>query len=154
MKYNRHTADIKWLYRYYNTQPAEIKEYIYPIASESINIILGNEYVLCGELYSLLIKDAAIDLLSRVELFVTRLKQYDKQTVLAELGNIGITEFQTIFEENKRPRFTINEINKAILDAFVEQNWIAGYEEDEKRQGYYKIKKRSDKEKTEEVALL
>jgi hypothetical protein len=154
LKHNRHSADIRWLYQHYNTQPAEIKEYIYPIASESINIILGNEYALCGELYSLLIKDASINLQSRVELFLTRLKQYDKQSALAELKNIGITEFQTIFEENKRPRFTINEVNKAILDAFVEQNWIAGYEEDEKRQGYYKIKKWSNRSKNDDIALL
>ena len=154
LKHNRHSADIRWLYQNYNIQPAEIKEYIYPIASESINIILGNEYALCGELYSLLIKNPSINLQSRVELFLTRLKQYDKQSALAELKNIGITEFQTIFEENKRPRFTINEVNKAILDAFVEQNWIAGYEEDEKRQGYYKIKKWSNRSKNDDVALL
>ena len=47
-----------------------------------------------------------------------------------------------------------NEINKAILDAFVEQNWIAGYEEDEKRQGYYKIKKWSNRSKNDDIALL
>lgn len=153
LKHNRHSADIRWLYQHYNTQPAEIKEYIYPIASESINIILGNEYALCGELYSLLIKDASINLQSRVELFLTRLKQYDKQSALAELKNIGITEFQTIFEENKRPKFTINEINKAILDAFVEQNWIAGYEEDEKREGYYKLKKANNSAKMDPALL-
>lgn len=154
LKCNRNTADIKWLYQYYNTQPAEIKEYIYPIASESINIIVGNEYALCGELYSLLLKDVSINLQSRVELFLTWLKKYDKQSALSELKNIGITEFQTIFEENKRPRFTINEINKAILDAFVEQNWIAGYEEDEKRKGYFKLKKWSNRSKIDDIALL
>ena len=142
------------MYQHYNTQPAEIKEYIYPIASESINIILGNEYALCGELYSLLIKDAFINLQSRVELFLTRLKQYDKQSALAELKNIGITEFQTIFEENKRPKFTINQINRAILDAFVGQSWIAGYEEDEKRKGYYKLKKWLNNGKIEKIELL
>ena len=154
LKCNRNTADIKWLYQYYNTQPAEIKEYIYPIASESINIIVGNEYALCGELYSLLIKDASINLQLRVELFLTRLKQYDKQSALAELKNIGIAEFQTIFEENKRPKFTINEINKVILNAFTDQNWIAGYEEDEKKQGYYKLKKWSNRSKNDDIALL
>lgn len=154
LKNNRHTADIKWLYQHYNTQPAEIKEYVYPIASEGINTILSNEYLLCGELYSLLIKDNSISLRSRVELFVSRLKQYDKQSALAELANIGITEFQTIFEENKRPKFTICEINRAILDAFTERKWIAGYEEDEKRQGYYKLKKWSNRSKNEDVALL
>jgi hypothetical protein len=154
LKHNRHSADIRWLYQHYNTQPAEIQEYIYPIASEGINSILANDYLLCEELYSTLIKDASIDLLQRVELFVTRLKQYDKQNALAELENIGITEFQTIFEENKRPKFTINEINKVILEAFVEQNWIVGYEEDEKRQGYYKIKKWTSRNKNDEVSWL
>lgn len=154
LKHNRHTADIKWLYQHYNTQPAEIREYVYPIASEGINTILSNEYPLCGELYSLLIKDNSIILLPRVELFVKRLKQYDKQSALAELANIGITEFQTIFEENKRPKFKIHEINRAILDAFTERKWIAGYEEDEKRQGYYKLKKWSNRSKNEDIALL
>ncbi len=154
LKHNRHTADIKWLYQHYNTQPTEIKEYIYPIASESINIILGNEYTLCGELYSLLIKDTSINQKSRVKLFLTQLKQYDRQNALAELKNIGITEFQTIFEENKRPKFTINEINKTILDAFVGQGWIAGYEEDEKRKGYYKLKKWLNNGKIEKIELL
>ena len=154
LKHNRCATDIKWLYQYYNTQPTEIKEYIYPLALEAISIILANEYPLCDELYATLIKDASIDLLPRVELFVNRLKQYDKQNALVELGNIGITEFQTIFEENRRPRFTINEINTVILDAFEEQNWIAGYEEDEKRQGYYKLKKWSNRSKNDDIALL
>ena len=153
LKHNRHTADIKWLYQHYNTQPTEIKEYIYPIASENINIILGNEYALCGELYSLLIRDTSINLKSRVELFLTRLEQYNKQNALAELKNIGITEFQTIFEENKRPKFTINETNKAILYAFTKRNWIAGYEEDEKRQGYYKLKRAKNSTKTDSALL-
>ena len=101
-----------------------------------------------------MIKNPSINLQSRVELFLTRLKQYDKQSALAELKNIGITEFQTIFEENKRPKFTINQINRAILDAFVGQGWIAGYEEDEKRQGYYKIKKWTSRNKNDDVSWL
>ena len=154
LKYNRHTDDIRWLYQYYNNQLAEIKEYIYHIASESINIILENEYTLCGELHSLLIRDTSIDLHSRVELFLTRFKQYDKQSTLDELKNIGVTEFQNIFEEKRRPKCTINKTNRAILDAFAERNWIAGYEEDEKRQGYYKLKKRSNRRKNDDVVLL
>ena len=63
-------------------------------------------------------------------------------------------EDETIFGENKRPKFTINEINEAILDAFAEQHWIAGYEEDEKRKGYYKLKKWSNRSKNDDIALL
>ena len=62
------------------------------------------------------------------------LKQIDEGLTLLDLG-----KYSKIFDERSRPKFEIGSESKKLLGAFQKNGLIYDYEEDQNREGYYKI---------------
>lgn len=55
------------------------------------------------------------------------------------LPSLDLTNYVRIFDERSRPKFEISSESKKVLGAFQKKGLIYGYEEDQNKEGYYKI---------------
>ena len=55
------------------------------------------------------------------------------------LVSLDLPNYVRIFDERSRPKFEISAESKNLLGAFQKKGLIYGYEEDQNKEGYYKI---------------
>ena len=55
------------------------------------------------------------------------------------LALLDLTNYIKIFDTQSRPKFEISDESKKLLGAFQKNGLIYDYEEDQNREGYYKI---------------
>ena len=60
---------------------------------------------------------------------------------------INLLQYKKIFEAKKRPKIEITTENQLLLEAFKNEKYITNYEEDSKKQKFYKITKHKPNKK-------
>ena len=75
----------------------------------------------------------------KIYIFVKNIYVQNEDSIRCMLDKLSLSEYKKIFDKKKRPRFTVKEENKLILDAFAQRGFIANYLIDERNPRYYKI---------------
>lgn len=76
---------------------------------------------------------------TKIELFIAMLPTLNEELIKDNLSLLGLTSYLKLFDTRSRPKFEINTTNERLLTAFKENNWIYDYEENNEKDGYYKI---------------
>ncbi len=79
----------------------------------------------------------------KVEIFIAMAENQKREQAVIILNKIGLTEYEKIFLPRHKPKIKINNLNKLILNLFVQKKWIDSFEMDTNKGEYYKVKKYS-----------
>lgn len=135
-------SDLPELLYLYDNLDKEMQAKVYDLALTYISDIIEDTINVTFQLKNKLLHSRELDIESRMNLLIAMLPDLDVGYVKGILQNWGLQEYIKIFEERKRPKFKINDMNMKMLEAFKEKGWIADYNKDEKRDGFYKITRR------------
>lgn len=75
----------------------------------------------------------------KIYIFVKNIYVQNEDSIRCMLDKLSLSEYKKIFDKKKRPRFTVKEENRLILDAFAQRGFIENYLIDERNPRYYKI---------------
>ena len=139
-------SDMPILFSKYNTYITEIKNLIYSYAINNTQKVI-NSTIVDEALVEALFKSAVLSLDTKINILVAQMPHSKPYTITKYLNILDLGKFASLFEKNSRPRFEVNTQNKKLLDAFVKNNYIYEYYEDQKYKGYYKTRKHSLKQK-------
>ena len=135
-------SDLPELLYLYDNLDKEMQAKVYDLALTYISDIIEDTINVTFQLKNKLLHSRELDIESRMNLLIAMLPDLDVEYVKGILQNWGLQEYIKIFEERKRPKFKINDMNMKMLEAFKEKGWIADYNKDEKKDGFYKITRR------------
>ena len=135
-------SDLPELLYLYDNLDKEMQAKVYDLALTYISDIIEDTINVTFQLKNKLLHSRELDIESRMNLLIAMLPDLDVEYVKGILQNWGLQEYIKIFEDRKRPKFKINDMNMKMLEAFKEKGWIADYNKDEKKDGFYKITRR------------
>lgn len=104
------------------------------IETDTLQLSENNSWV-CENLF----ESNEINREKKIYIFVKNIYVQNEDLIRCMLDKLSLSEYKKIFDKNKRPRFTVKEENKLILDAFTQRGFIANYSIDERNPRYYKI---------------
>lgn len=139
---NLNTNDVVYLYKTYDTQPKEIKDFIIKYAETDYKTIINQISVVSSVLKNQLLESSLL-LDKKVEIFIAMAENQKREQAVIILNKIGLTEYEKIFLPRHKPKIKINNLNKLILNLFVQKKWIDSFEMDTNKGEYYKVKKYS-----------
>jgi hypothetical protein len=139
---NLNTNDVVYLYKTYDTQPKEIKNFIIKYAETDYKTIINQISVVSSVLKNQLLESSLL-LDKKVEIFIAMAENQKREQAVIILNKIGLTEYEKIFLPRHKPKIKINNLNKLILNLFVQKKWIDSFEMDTNKGEYYKVKKYS-----------
>lgn len=117
----------------------ETQQVIYSLAKEKVSIIVRDSLKVCRALLEKLLKSDDLVISQKVDLFISSLRNMDKEECQEYLDLLKLEEFKKIFESRTRPKYEVNEVSNKLLTAFKENGWIFDFIEDDEREGNYKI---------------
>ena len=134
--------DMLKLFKDYENQSEKIKGCVREYAERNINLLKSNTSEINRSLLEKIMYSNSVAITDKIDLFIAKLSQMNKATILKYLEVLGLNEFLTIFEPRRKVVVQINEQNKKILQAFCDQGKISSFVEDENNKGFYKIEKK------------
>lgn len=120
---NLNSDDIVYLYKFYETQPKEIWDFISKYAENDYKTITNQINTVSSALKKQLLESSL------------------------SLNKIGLTEYEKIFLSRHRPKIMVDNLNKQILNLFVRKKWINSFEVDTIKSEYYKVQRSSSSKK-------
>ena len=141
LQHNLNSSDIPVLRTNYHTQDAQIKKYLVAEAISNITSVIKNAQ---GISYSLIIDLFSSDVLAqnnKLSLLTERIPLLSRIECLQAFNTIGRTDFASIFETKKHPKFSVCKANQTVLDKLQGKGWIYDYYIDENDGNYYKIRR-------------
>lgn len=146
---NFDTNDIPHIFNSFENFDSDIKDRIIEIAIKNILIIINNPEDVSEMLKEELLQsdDSDISQNEKYKLFVTMMPNMEEAKVKNVLDILKLDEYKKIFEAKKRPKIEITTENQLLLEAFKNEKYITNYEEDSKKQGFYKITKHKPNKK-------
>ncbi len=142
---NYDTDDFEYLVENFAKFPGEVKAEIVPHAEERIWDIINNPDNVSVLLVNELLRSTEVDIDSKIELFAVFIPKMTDHGIMEMLDVLELQDYKDIFNMNKRPTYSIDNSSEMLLTAFKTAGWIAGYLEDTKRPGRYKISRRGVK---------
>lgn len=141
--------DIPYLFSSFEKFDDSIKNKVIGIAIENISMIINSPENVSEKLKDVLLQfpDDDLEKNKKCKLFAAIMPNIDKGKVKNILDMLELNEYKKIFEERKRPKIEISEENQLLLEAFKKKKYIVNYEEDLKKEGYYKITKHKPNKK-------
>ncbi len=119
--------DLPILYNTYSRHEVEIQKIVYEYAHQNIaNIIASPENIdikLKGEI---MVSEKA-DIEDKIELLISDFQNLNQSTVSNYLRIVGKEDFIKVFDSSTRPRFDDNDINRRLLQAFIDKGWMHDY---------------------------
>ena len=76
---------------------------------------------------------------TKIAILVKTICAQNEDSIRYMLDKLSLGEYKRIFDKKTRPRFTVKEENRLILDAFAQGGFIANYSIDERNPRYYRI---------------
>lgn len=98
---------------------------------------LTNEDSLIKDLFS----SGALDQSNKLTLLTERIPLLSRTECFQAFNVIGLTDFASIFETRKHPKFFVCKENQNVLDKLQTMGWIYDYYADENDGNYYKIRR-------------
>ena len=116
-----------------------IQAKIFDYAVRSITSIIDNLGDVSEKLKDNLLHTDKLDKSIIIDFFVAMIPTLSPKQIDEGLTLLDLSQYSKIFDERSRPKFEIGSESKKLLDAFQKNGLIYDYEEDQNREGYYKI---------------
>lgn len=147
LKSNLDPNDLPNLFETYEKLDDEIKRIVQKLAVKNKELIMDKSQSVSNNLLKTLIASEQLDYSIKVDIFISLLPALDERKRKEYLDLLGLEEYKKLFEDRSRPKYEINAVNSKMLGAFKESNWISDFQEDENKEGYYKIIRNKRKNK-------
>lgn len=136
---NFENSDLMSLFSSFEQWDNLIQAKIFDYAVRSIPSIINNLGDVSEKLKDNLLHTDKLDKSIKIDLFVAMIPTLSPKQIDEGLTLLDLSQYSKIFDERSRPRFEINTESKKLLGAFQKKGLIYGYEEDQSKEGYYKI---------------
>lgn len=141
LKNNLNSSDIPVLRRSYHAQDTKIKKFLLEEAISNITSVIRNTHDISSSLINDLFSCEDLDQSNKLSLLTERLPLLSRIECIQAFNTIGRTDFASIFETRKHPKFSVCKANQTVLDKLQGKGWIYDYYIDENDGNYYKIRR-------------
>lgn len=142
LKNNLHTKDKSFLYKGYSGFNKEIQIVILDLALKDLQDIFEAKERLDFELLKEILLNDTVKFEDKIEFLVSQFNYLDNNKLKLILAGMGLTKYLDIFDPRKKPKFEITTQNEILLQAFKTKGLIYEFIEDEKKAGFYSIRRR------------
>ncbi|MDE5415725.1 YobI family P-loop NTPase [Alkalihalobacterium chitinilyticum] len=139
LKNNLDPNDLSHLFGTYEALNDVIQKVILDLATKRITLIISEPNSVSDELLKTLFESGGLEYRLKVDLFISLLPYLEEEVCKEYLDLLDLAEYNKIFRYRTRPSFEINTINERLLTAFKDNNLIRDFQEDQGKEGYYKI---------------
>lgn len=136
---NFENSDLMSLFSSFEQWDDLIQAKIFDYAVRSIPSIINNLGDVSEKLKDNLLHTDKLDKSIKIDLFVAMIPTLSPKQIDEGLTLLDLSQYSKIFDERSRPKFEIGSESKKLLDAFQKKGLIYDYEEDQNREGYYKV---------------
>ena len=141
LQHNFNTSDIPVLRRSYHAQDAKIKTFLLEEAILNITSVIKSAQDISYSLIKDLFSSEGLDQNNKLSLLTERMPLLSRIECLQAFNTIGRTDFASIFETRKHPKFSVCKANQTVLDKLQDKGWIYDYYIDENDSNYYRIRR-------------
>lgn len=138
---NLNTSDRPALYESYVDWPPKIQDIIIDLAMKQLASIIQAPGSISVKLLKDILNATKLNRDQKINLFVSTISKYDIDESKEILNLLDLAEYIKLFEPRSRPRFEVNPVNEKLLRAFMDAKIIQNFEEDQNKQGCYKVTK-------------
>ncbi len=132
-------SDLDSLFISFEQWDDSIQQRIFDFAIRNIISIIDNPETVSEKLKNDLIHSDRLDRDTKIDLLIAMLANLNDDYIKEILTVLDLINYIKIFDTHSRPKFEINDENEKLLTAFKEKGLIYNYEENPKKEGYYKI---------------
>ena len=125
----------------YDRASSEIQSIILEYAAGNTDILTANIEKCAHGLLSDVFKCNRLSEESKKEVLTALVPIIEKEEAIGHLNEINLPEHVKIFDHHTRPRIEESDYDDELLSAFKDKGWIADYNSDPSKPGYYKIQK-------------
>ena len=143
LKNNLHTKDKSFLYKGYSGFNKEIQVVILDLALKDLQDIFEAKERLDFELLKEILLNDTVKFEDKIEFLVSQFNYLDNNKLKLILAGMELTKYLDIFDPHKKPKFEIMPQNQMMLQAFKKRGLIYQFIEDEKKSGFYSIRRRA-----------
>ena len=133
--------DMPELFSNYDRVSSEIQSIILEYAAGNTDILTANIEKCAHGLLSDIFKCNRLSEESKKEVLAALVPIIEKEEAIDYLNEINLPEHVKIFDHHTRPRIEESDYDDELLSAFKDKGWIADYNSDPSKPGYYKIQK-------------
>lgn len=141
LKNNLDESDLPILFRDYNTYGSKAQKEIIAIAKNYIIKMINEFDDVSTELMQALLSDTSISIDKRVDLYVAFIGGLTDEECHNCLRALEFYEIAKVFEENKRPRISINPTSRKIMNVLKQSEFINSYVEDPENNVFKKVRR-------------
>ena len=135
--------ELPELFESYDNWANEIQTVILELAVQYIDAIFADPTETSLTLLKFIFKNTQIEKDKKTNLLATTISRFDLGTCIEILDALNLSEYGKLFNPESRPRFKINEINRKLLTAFKDREWIKTFKEDAEN-NVYRITRNKD----------
>ncbi|MGN0417413.1 YobI family P-loop NTPase [Anaerostipes faecalis] len=132
-------SDLSDLFSSFEQWDNSIQAKIFDYAVENIASIMDNPISVSERLKNNLFHSDRVSREEKIDLLIAIMPELCRDSIKEILILLNLTDYLKIFDTRSRPKFEINNENEKLLTAFKENNLIDNYQENPKKEGYYKI---------------
>lgn len=141
LDHNFMRSDLCTLFASFEQWDAPVQKKIFNYAVINVTSIIDDPNSASEKLKYDLLKTDRLNRSTTIDLFAAMISHLDTDHIKEILILLNLTDYLKLFDTHARPSFKINDENEQLLTAFKERGVICAFEENSKRDGYYKITK-------------
>lgn len=132
-------CDLRDLFSSFDQWDEPIRTKIIDYAVENTESIINNPNCVSERLKNILFHSDKVTREEKINLLIAVMPELCRDSLGEILSFLKLTDYLKIFDNHCRPKFRIDDENEKLLAAFKENNLIDDYQENPKKEGYYKI---------------
>ncbi len=132
-------SDLINLFSSFERWDESIQLKIFEYAIKNIENIINNSSTISHRLIDNLFHSDKLDRDIKIDLLIAIIPYINENYMQEILTLLNLNSYLKIFKHRSQQRFKINNENKKLLSAFKKIKLIRDYQEDDKKEGYYKI---------------
>ena len=133
--------DITYLRENYDIQEKQIRDFVLENAAENIDDSISHANKISYLLLCDLFRSEEVYENKKIELFLAIVPTINKEQCLHIFNTMGRTDFASIFEPKKKPKFLASDYNLFVLEQLKQKGWIYEYYVDATDDNYYRIRR-------------
>lgn len=136
---NFKNSDLITLFSSFEQWDNLVRAKIFDYALSNIATIIDNPANVSEKLIDDLLHAEKLNRSVKINLLIAVMPILNFKHIKEILVSLDLPNYVRIFDERSRPKFEISAESKNLLGAFQKKGLIYGYEEDQNKEGYYKI---------------
>ena len=148
---NFENSDLIPLFSSFEHWDSSIQTKIFEYALGNIATIIDNPAKVSEKLMNDLLHTDKLNRSIKITLLIAIMPVLSMEHIREALLLLDLTNYVKIFDGRSRPKFEINSESKNLLGALQKRGLIYGYEEDQNKNGYYKIVRSKSTEKGSKI---